>query len=721
MPLAITEDHQSLADVARAFLRDSKVSAQARAALESPEAPSSRGDFWTRMAGMGWTGLHLPEEFGGEGAGLEELAVVVEELGRSVVPGPFLASAVASATIDRAGSDAQRARWLPGFADGSTVAGIALTPAAPGVVRTADGLAGDAGPALAGRAADVLLVVSGDDVVVVAATAEGVTVEPVTALDPTQDLARVRLAGVAVTEDDVLPGAAALLTRLARTLGAAEASGGARAALDMALEYAKVREQFGRIIGSFQAIKHHLAEMLVRAELAVAVAWDAARADGSPEQAALAADVAAAIALDAYITNAQVNIQIHGGIGFTWEHDAHLFLRRASSLAALVGPGDAARRSVYAQTLSGTRRAYGVDLPEEAEQYRVEARAFVERFDATPEADRRALLATSGYLMPHWSPPYGLGAGPVQQLVLEEELAGISMPNLGIGSWLVLTLTQQASPEQVERWVAPSLAGELRWCQLFSEPGAGSDAAAVSTKGVRVEGGWLVNGQKVWTSDAMNCNRGLATVRTNPDAPKHKGITAMAIDMKAPGVQVRPLREITGEALFNEVFFDDVFIPDSDVVGEVDNGWTVARATLGNERVTIGGGSREGLAATELTELAEKFAPGDGAATVAVGALIAEEQAMVLLNLRAVARALASTGPGPEGNITKLLSAEHAQRVTEEGMRIAGPAAVIGETPELTFEYLFDRCLTIAGGTSEITRNVIAERILGLPRDPLNR
>jgi alkylation response protein AidB-like acyl-CoA dehydrogenase len=721
MPLAITEDHQSLAEVARSFLRDSKVAGQARAALESPDSASGRGDSWTRMAGMGWTGLHLPEQFGGEGAGLQELAIVVEELGRSVAPGAFLASAVASATIDRAGSDAQRARWLPGFADGSTVGAIALTPAWAGIERTAAGLTGVAGPALAGGSADVLLIVHGDDVVIVAADAPGVTVEPVTALDPTQDLARVRLTGVAVTDDDVLTGAAAVLIRLARTLGAAEASGGARAVLDMALEYAKVREQFGRIIGSFQAIKHHLAEMLVRAELAVAVAWDAARADGQPEQAALAADVAAAIALDAYIANAQVTIQILGGIGFTWEHDAHLFLRRASSLAALVGPGDAARRSVYAQTLAGARRTYGVDLPEEAEQYRAEAQAFVQRYRSTPEADRRALLATSGFLMPHWSPPFGLGAGPVQQLVLEEELAEISMPNLGIGSWLVLTLTQQASPEQVQRWVAPSLAGELRWCQLFSEPGAGSDAAAVSTKGVRVEGGWLINGQKVWTSDAMNCNRGLATVRTNPDAPKHKGITAMAIDMQAPGVQVRPLREITGKALFNEVFFDDVFVPDSDVVGDVDNGWTVARATLGNERVTIGGGSREGLAATELPELAERFAPGDGAATVAVGALIAEEQAMRLLNLRAVARALASTGPGPEGNITKLLSAEHAQRVTEEGMRIAGPAAVVGETPELTFEYLFDRCLTIAGGTSEITRNVIAERILGLPRDPLNR
>jgi alkylation response protein AidB-like acyl-CoA dehydrogenase len=721
MPLAITDDHQALAEVARGFLRDSKATSLARALLDAPEVDGGRRDLWKRMASMGWTGLHLPEEFGGEGAGLEELAVVVEELGRAVVPTPFLPSAVASATIDRAGSADQRTRWLRGFADGSTVGAIGLHPGGD-LARTGSGaLTGDAGVALGGRNADLLLVVSGDDVVVLTPGADGVALEPVDALDPTADLVRVRLTDVSVAEGDVLPGAAATLRRLARSLGAAEASGGARATLDMSLEYVKVREQFGRIIGSFQAVKHHCANMLVRAELAVAVAWDAARADGPGEQAALAADVAAAIALDAFVDNARQNIQLLGGIGFTWEHDAHLYFRRASSLAALVGTPDDARQAVYRRTLEGTRREYGVDLPEEAEQYRTEARTFLQRYQDTPEGERRALLASSGYLMPHWSPPFGLGAGPVQQLVLEEELAEIEMPNLGIGSWLVLTLTQQASQEQVERWVPASLAGELRWCQLFSEPGAGSDAAAVSTKAVKVDGGWIVNGQKVWTSDAMNCNRGLATVRTNPDAAKHKGITAMAIDMKAEGVEVRPLREITGEALFNEVFFDDVFVPDSDVVGEVDNGWTVARATLGNERVTIGGGSRDGLAAADLTELAERYAPGDTAIRDTVAATVAEEQAMRVINLRAVARALAESGPGPEGNVTKLLSAEHAQRVTEVGMRIAGPAAVSGETPELTFEYLFDRCLSIAGGTSEITRNVIAERILGLPRDPLNR
>jgi alkylation response protein AidB-like acyl-CoA dehydrogenase len=195
----------------------------------------------------------------------------------------------------------------------------------------------------------------------------------------------------------------------------------------------------------------------------------------------------------------------------------------------------------------------------------------------------------------------------------------------------------------------------------------------------------------------------------------------MVIDLNDPGVEVRPLREITGEALFNEVFINDVLIPDADVVGEVNDGWRVARATLGNERVTIGGGSRESVSAFELLELAARHKASDTESVRAIGRLLVEEQAMRVVNLRQVTRAVIGSGPGPEGNVTKLLSAEHAQRVTELAMRLAGSAAVTGGEEQVTFEYLFDRCLSIAGGTSEITRNVIAERILGLPRDPLVR
>src|SRR5690606_31578140 len=247
----------------------------------------------------------------------------------------------------------------------------------------------------------------------------------------------------------------------------------------------------------------------------------------------------------AAVRNAQTNIQLHGGIGFTWQHDAHRYLRRTVAAAALCGPVFVAGGDIVRPTRAAVRRSYSLDLPEEAKDFRADARAFAERYAALPEEERRPALVESGYLVPHWPKPWGRGAGAVEQLVIEEELTGVEIPNLGIGGWVVLTLVQQGTPEQVERWVGPSLRGELVWCQLFSEPGAGSDAAAVQTRATKVEGGWRVTGQKVWTSGAQNCNRGLATVRTDPDAPKHKGITAMVIDMHAPGVDVRPLREIT--------------------------------------------------------------------------------------------------------------------------------------------------------------------------------
>jgi alkylation response protein AidB-like acyl-CoA dehydrogenase len=295
----------------------------------------------------------------------------------------------------------------------------------------------------------------------------------------------------------------------------------------------------------------------------------------------------------------------------------------------------------------------------------------------------------------------------------------VEQANMGIGGWVVLTLVQHGTPDQLERWITPSLRGELYWCQLFSEPNAGSDAAAISTRATRVDGGWLINGQKVWTSGAQYSNRGLATVRTDPSAPKHAGVTTVAIDMKAKGVDIRPLRELTGETLFNEVFFDDVFVPDDDVVGVVNQGWTVARATLGNERVSIGGnkGGLDMFDTHDLVALAHQYAPNDAGVARDVGRLLAEHHGMTALNLRHVARSLAGGPPGPEGNVTKLLSAEHAQRVTQLGMKIAGVHGVSGQEARLARSYLFAKCLTIAGGTSEIVRNLIAERLLGLPRD----
>jgi alkylation response protein AidB-like acyl-CoA dehydrogenase len=716
MPLAITEDHRALAEVVGAFTAANSVRGTARAVLDG-QADAASG-LWSKVADQGWLGLHVPEEYGGSGYGLAETAVVADELGYGLSPSAFLPSAVASAVLAEVGSESQRKTYLPGLTDGSLAAGVLLSA---DLARSADGsLDGSATGLGGGPGVGLLLVVTGADLLIIPVTA-GVRPQTSTSVDPALGVVRLSLSGLRAGDDAVVAGGAAVAVRVLRTLAAAEAVGGARACLDMAVEYAKVREQFGRTIGTFQAVKHHLADMLVRLELATALTWDAAQA-GPGEQGEIAAAAAASFAFTAYQQNAQKNIQLHGGIGFTWEHDAHLYLRRAVALRTLVDALGSAEDDYFRLAESGVVRASALELPPEAEQYRAEARAFVERYRATDPAGRRTLLAESGYLVPHWPTPFGRAAGPVEQLVLEQELVEVEQPSLGIGGWVLLTLTQTASDEQIERWIPRSLAGEYQWCQLFSEPNAGSDAAAVQTRGERVDGGWRVNGQKVWTSGAQNCNIGLATIRTDPQAPKHKGITAMVIDLTGPGVEVRPLREITGESMFNEVFFDDVFVPDADVVGEINDGWRVARTTLGNERVSIGGGSRDGLPAEKLLTLVSRYRPDDVPSRRAVATAVVEEQAMRLINLRQVTRAVIGSGPGPEGNVTKLLSAEHAQRVTELAVQLAGLAATVGDAEQAAMtEYLFDRCLSIAGGTSEITRNVIAERILGLPRDPLVR
>ena len=711
MPIAITDDHRELAGVARSFLEGRLAAARALLPSASGETPAEAlpAD-WPKLAGLGWLGLHVPEEYGGEGAGLPELAVVLEELGRVVAPGPFLPTVLASAVIAEAGSDEQRRELLPGLVDGSVSAGVGLRGVADGGSVTDDLVLG-------GGLADLLLLVVDDDVLVFDAASAEVTVPD--GLDHTRRSARVTVPIEAARAR--LDGAAASARRLARVLAGAEAAGIATACLEMALAYAKERKQFGRTIGTFQAVKHHAANMLLDAELATAAAWDAARAPLADPGAELAAAIAAVRAVPAAVRNAELNIQLLGGIGFTWEHDAHLFLRRALTLDAYVRRTGDAALDVARLVAEGSKRGPDLDLPDEAETYRTQVRAFVESLAGKDEQAQRDAFVDSGYLVPHWPPPWGRDASATEQLVIEQELAAakVTPPSLGITGWNILTINQYGNDEQRERWVARTLRGELEWCQLFSEPGAGSDAAAISTRGVRVDGGWRVTGQKVWTTRAHLCDWGFATIRTDSSGSKHAGITMMAIDMKAEGVTVRPLRQITGDASFNEVFFDDVFVPDADVVGEIGQGWRIARATLGNERVSIGGGGSGALPfrAKDLLPLVD--VTDDAGARQQAGELIADELTMRLLLLRQAARAVGGIEPGPEGNLSKLFSSEHSQRTTRLAMRLAGAAAVTGQNLLVSQCYLWARCITIAGGTSEIARNQVAERILGLPRDPL--
>src|ERR1700733_941948 len=690
MPIAISDDHRALAQTVSEFLAARGARAAARNLLEAKT--DGLPDFWGEVGKLGWLGLHLPEEYGGSGFGLSELVIVVEQFGRAVAPGPFVPTVIASAVIAAAGPPGLQARLLPGLASGSAIGAVALRG------DVTDGT-GNAGIAASGHLADVLLVAQGDDVRVGEAAGGRVKTEVPANLDPARRIARVTLTGATAT---VLPGARKVLTDLSRLLFAAEATGVAREVTEQAADYAKVREQFGRPIATFEAVKHHCANMLVAAELATAAVWDAARAaDG--EQLSYTAAIAATLAGPSAVQNAQLNIQVHAAIDVT------------------------------DQVRSGVSRAAAIDLPPEAEEIRASIRPEVQRLRELDREARKQALIESGLLMPHWPKPWGRDAGAVEQLVIEQEFAAAELkrPSLGITGWVILTLIQYGTPEQVARWVPAALNQEVIWCQLFSEPGAGSDAAGIRTRATRAgEGGekgagWLINGQKVWTSGAQHAAYGFATVRTNPDAPKHDGITMVVIDMHAKGVTVRPLRIPNGGSEFNEVFFDDVFVPDDDVVGPVDGGWTVARATLGNESVSIGGGGGSmftlppNAVIGPLDAHPERLAGGAGR----VGRFLASTQAMTALNLRAAYRAVAGGGPGPEGNITKLLLSENGHEAAAMLAELAGPdlAFLDGPASMAGTLVLLNRSMSIAGGTSEIKRNQIAERILGLPRDPLIR
>jgi 3-oxochol-4-en-24-oyl-CoA dehydrogenase len=415
---------------------------------------------------------------------------------------------------------------------------------------------------------------------------------------------------------------------------------------------------------------------------------------------------------------------VHGGIGFTWEHDAHRYLRRATTVRQLLGTGRSWNERAARLAQSGVRRRLAVDLPAEAEPLREEVHAFAAEIAGLGQPEQRRRLADAGYLAPQWPVPWGRDAGAIEQLVIDDELrkAKVIRPTLSVGAWACPPLMVYGTREQQERWIPPTLRGEVEWCQLFSEPGAGSDLAALSTRAERVEGGWVVTGQKVWTSMAHRADWGILLARTDADAPKHDGISFFMLDMKTPGIDIRPLRELTGEAWFNEVFFDDVFVPEDCLVGREHDGWRATRTSLANERVFMGSGSTLGGGVRGVLRLVEAGGLADDPATLAeVGDLVARDYALAVLGFRLMLQALGGADPsGSEAAVRKLLGVEHDQRVQEVGLALTGPAGAVheGEAAGWLHQFLFNRCLTIAGGTSEIQRNIIGERVLGLPRDP---
>ena len=384
-------------------------------------------------------------------------------------------------------------------------------------------------------------------------------------------------------------------------------------------------------------------------------------------------------------------------------------------------------------------------IPGADDPRRREVRDWLER---NPQPTARQ-LAEAGYVAPHWPAPYGLAADPIHQIVIDDELtkAGIRRPSnpIGIG-WAGPTILFAGTDEQKRRYLLPLLSGEEFWCQLFSEPGSGSDLANLGTRAVRDGDEYVVNGQKIWTSGAQYAKFGILIARTAPDAPKHRGVSYFICPMDLPGIEIRPIKEMTGASTFNEVFFTDVRLPAANLVGDEGDGWRLAKVTLGNERVSLSSGGvlwGSGPTALEMLDSVRAMGPvSDPVMRQRLASVYIEHVLLDLIRLRTLSARLRGEQPGPEASIRKILADEHGQHVMEVARDMLGAAGLLqqvegraergGNTglgggggvgfraldhPGWFDGYMFARALTIGGGTGEVQRNIVAERVLGLPHD----
>lgn len=792
MNFDFSDDQNALRNEIRKFLTRESPLTQARALLEGEGESHHAQDVWSGMAQLGVSSLMLPEDCGGIGLGAMEMCVVAEEVGRQLSPVPLASTmylAVQAVLLSTQEQSAQRRQWLLPVSGGSIGCLAAPTdgqdpPSALPLFdgRTlkgecplvADGMAAQWGVALARNA-------TGADVLVAFRCDGSVQRKKLKTLDPSKPYALLRFDGTAAEQLGAASSAAQVLERVrnrAAVMLAFEQLGAADSALEMACRYARERKAFGRPIGSYQGIKHKLANLYTNNQLARAHcyygAWaltaDMALADGAPELpgAAAAARVSSTQALS---DAAQENLHTHGGMGYTWELDCHLFYRRARQQAVELGSIHAWREQVATElqkrllapvqetivqgSAAADRQSMDFeDTPEEA-AFRAECRAWLQA-NAQPKASAddyfgrdmtaeqrmeaarvwQGRKAAAGLGAITWPKALGgRGGTPMQELIWRQEEGRVKVPtgmfNVSLGMVLPSVMAH-ASAEVLGKHVAPALEGKNLWCQLLSEPGAGSDLGMVRTRAERATDGregWIINGQKVWTSLAQFAQFGLVLTRTNPQASKFEGLTTFFLDMKSPGITVRPIRQAGGESEFNEVFFEDVFVPDSQVVGKLGGGWKVTLTGLMAERLAIGGVMPAELWRTTAGLLADHRFDGrpalqDGRLRERWADLYLKEQALWLLQCRALTALSKGRQPGPEMSGAKSVAAAALQSFSYFAIDLLGERGVLaaselGERFAMVERLWFGSAgMRIAGGTDEVVLNSIGERVLGLAAEP---
>ncbi|MCW2667589.1 MAG: Acyl-CoA dehydrogenase [Frankiales bacterium] len=721
-----------------------------RRTLDS-DAPFDPALWEVMSAQLGLPGLAVSDRYGGAGQTLAAVAVVLEEFGRANVPTPYLSTVLAAQALALTGDDGLGERVLPRLAAGARAAFVLSEPDSLDVrqVGGAWRLTGTVGHVVDAPSAELLVLPAAGRVFVLEMAAPGVVVRPLSTIDLTRPQATVDLTDAAADAADVpdLASWSADVRAWAVAALAAEQVGGAQWCVDTAVAHATARHQFGRPVGSFQAVKHLCADMLVELELARAVTAAAVAAvDASSPDRHAAGEAAHVVVSEAAASVGRSCVQVLGGIGFTWDHDAHLFWRRALASRGRFGGMAAARDRLYA----ASRSTAGAATPDQAaptSELATRATAFF-RAHGTPRdlLTRRAMdletyvqnarahqraLQDSGLAGITWPQEHGgQGLGPQDESVVQrvsrayETYTDVFTIGLGMCGPVLLAL---GSAEQKERHLRRMLRGEDLWCQLFSEPEAGSDLASLRTRAVRDGEGWRITGQKVWTSFADRCDYGLLLARTDPTQAKHRGITMFVLDLRAPGVEVRPLRQITGDAEFCEVFLDDVVVPDTAVVGEVNGGWRAAQVMLMNERAALGQDAAPILEVVTLRTVQDLIDAGgldsDPVVRQRMGQLYAGDRALAAFGRRIAASLRAGEDPGPFASIGKLAAAALSEELAAVGLDLSAEDGLAWDTDDPAGDvFAYGRLLapssSIAGGTTQIQRTIVGERVLGLPREP---
>lgn len=707
----------------------------------STREPVSERHVWQGLADVGLAGLPVSEDLGGSGGAWTDLAVAGELIGGRVAPTPLVAVAGALGALEGVSHESS-AELVSGISEGRLNPAIAWTSddlpvlSAQGTVETVT-VSGDLAAVL-GAEIDVLLALAENEtgpLLVAIEPSGGFDITKVESLDLTREVSRVVLtaapAQVLATGDAALEAVRRGRSCAILALGA-ELVGVQGHCLEAAVSYALERTQFGKPIGSFQGVKHRLADVLAGVELSRATVRRLAALLDEPAHAPPATDEAAGLVLatviPAAMTAGNSYIQVLGGIGYTWEHEAHLYYRRACAALGLFGGADTGRE---AQTTGGTQDRGETVSPVLAEFTDLVDEILPAHRKNHPGDDFASRLAwqqqlhAAGWIAPQWPEEFGgRGLGIVDQVEYDRVLGSRRAPVtfagvLGINN--VAPTLMRFGTSQQQQHLARIQSGEEIWCQGFSEPSSGSDLASLRTR-ARIEGEgdereFVINGQKVWTSEGMEATHCLLLVRTDPDAPAHKGISALLVDLDTPGVTRRPITQITGEGGFAEMFFTDVRVPWSSLLGPLNEGWMVTMTTLAFERAGV-----IMMASRLEQEVEDVFSEADGrelseASRLALLDCLVQARALGLLGQRALTNIATKGEPGPEHSVIKLVWSRIAQQIADTRLAVAGPGALSGEAGAAARAgVLGARAMTIAGGTTEVMKNILAQQVLRLPR-----